>query len=69
MSIYQSKVNLDENIEFGNIPHLTDTEIRKMLAKDMFGNKNSTFHSGPNLPSIEIRIQRLKIGNVNFDAT
>ena len=45
--IYQSKVNLDEKILFGSIPHLTDPEIRKMLVKGMFGNKNSTFHSGP----------------------
>ena len=47
MFIYQSKVNLDEKILFGSIPHLTDPEIRIMLVKDMFGNKNSTFHSGP----------------------
>ena len=42
--ICQSKVNLDEKILFGTIPHLTDPEIRKMLVKSMFGNKNSTFH-------------------------
>ena len=47
MFIFQSKVNLDEKILFGSIPHLTDIEIRKKLVKDMFGNKNSTFHSGP----------------------
>ena len=47
MIIGQSKVNLDEKILFGSIPHLTDPEIRKMLVKGMFGNKNSTFHSGP----------------------
>ena len=47
MFIYQSKVNLDEEISFGSIPHLTDPEIRKMLVKGMFGNRNSTFHSGP----------------------
>ena len=47
MFIHQSKINLDENILFGSIPHLTDPEIRKMLVKDMFGNKNSTFLSGP----------------------
>ena len=47
MFIYQSKVNLDEKILFGSIPHLTDQEIRKKLAKGMFGNKISTFHSGP----------------------
>ena len=47
MFIYQSKVNLGEKNLFGSIPHLTDPEIRKMLIKGMFGNKNSTFHSGP----------------------
>ena len=47
MFIYQSKVNLDEKILFGSIPHLADPEIRKMLVKGMFWNKNSTFHSGP----------------------
>ena len=47
MFIYQSKVNLDGKILFGSIPRLTDPEIRKMLVKGMFGNNNSTFHSGP----------------------
>ena len=47
MFIYQPKVNLDEKILFGCILHLTDPEIRQMLVKGMFGNKNSTFHSGP----------------------
>ena len=46
MFIYQSKVNLDEKTLFGSISHLTDPEIRKKLVKGMFGNKNSTFHSG-----------------------
>ena len=41
-----SKVNLDEKILFGSIPHPTDLEIRKMLVKGMFGNSSSTFHSG-----------------------
>ena len=45
--IYHSKVNLDEKIFFGSIPHLTDPESRKVMVKGMFGNKNSTFHSGP----------------------
>ena len=45
--IYQSKVNVDEKILFGSIPHFTDPEIRKMLVKGMFGNKRSRFHSGP----------------------
>ena len=44
--IYQSKVNIDEKILSGNIPHLIDPEIRKMLVKGKFRNKNSTFHSG-----------------------
>ena len=47
MLIYQSKVNLDEKTLFGNTPHLIDPEIRKMLVKGTFGNKYSTFHSGP----------------------
>ena len=47
MFIYQSKVNLDEKISFGSIPHIAHPEIRKMLVKGMFWNKNSTFHFGP----------------------
>ena len=43
--IYQSKVNLDEQILSANIPHLVDQEIWEMLVKSMFGNKDSTFHS------------------------
>ena len=46
MLIYQSEANLDEKTPFGNIPHLIDPEVRKMLVQGMFGNKNSTFHSG-----------------------
>ena len=45
MFIYQSKVNLDEKILFGSIPHLTDPEIKKMLVNGMYGNNSSTFHS------------------------
>ena len=49
--IYQSKVNLDEKILFGSIPHLTTIEMRKMLERGMergmFGNNSSPFHSGP----------------------
>ena len=45
--MHQSKVNLDEEIAFGSIPHVTDPEIGKMLVKGMLGNKNSTFYSGP----------------------
>ena len=47
MFIYQSKVNLDEKILFGRIPHLTDSEIRKMMVKGIFGNKSPIFHSSP----------------------
>ena len=47
MLIHQSKANLDEKISFSNIPHLIDPEIRKMLVIGIFGNNNSTFHSGP----------------------
>ena len=47
MFIYQSKVNLDEKILFGSIPHLTTIEMRKMLERGMFGNNSSKFHSGP----------------------
>ena len=43
MLIYQSKVNLDEKILFGSIPHLVDPKIRKILVQGMFGNKDSTF--------------------------
>ena len=45
--IYQSKANLDETILFGNITNLIDPEIRKMMEKGLFGNQDSTFHSGP----------------------
>ena len=37
---------LDEKIFFGNVSYLIDPEIRKMLVKVMFGNKDSLFHSG-----------------------
>ena len=47
MLMYQSKANLDEKILFGNITHHSDPEIRKMLVRGMFGNKDSSFHSGP----------------------
>ena len=62
MFIYLSKVDLDEKILIGSIPHLTDPEIRKMLVKGMLGNKSSTFRSGHALPSIEIGILHLKLG-------
>ena len=47
MFICQSKVNLDENILFGSLHHFTVPEIRKMLVRGMYWNKDSTFHSGP----------------------
>ena len=47
MLIYHSKVNLDEKILFGNIPHLVDPEIGKMLVKGMFRIKNPHSISGP----------------------
>ena len=34
-------------ILFGNITHLVDPEIRKMLGKGLSGNRDSTFYSGP----------------------
>ena len=45
--IDQSTANLDMKILFGNITHLRDAEIRKMLEKGLFGNQDSMFHSGP----------------------
>ena len=47
MLMYQSKANLDVKILFGNITRYLDPEIRKMLIRGMFGNKDSSFHSGP----------------------
>ena len=47
MLIYLSKANLDGEILFGNMLHLTDHKIRKMLVQGMFGNKNPTFHFVP----------------------
>ena len=47
MLMYQSKANLDEKILFGNITNHSDPEIRKMLVRGMFGNQDSSFHSGP----------------------
>ena len=46
-STYQSKADLDVNILFGNIIHLIEPEIRKILEKCFFGNQYSKFHSGP----------------------
>ena len=41
MLIYQSKANLDEKNLFRKIAHHLDLEIRKMLVRGMFGNKDS----------------------------
>ena len=46
MLTYQSKPNSDEKILFGKITHHLEPEISKMLVRGMFGNKNSTSHSG-----------------------
>ena len=45
--IYQSKANLDVKSLFGNITHLVDPEIRKMLEKGLIGSQDSIFHCGP----------------------
>ena len=47
MTVYRSKVNLDEKILFGSFAHLADPEIRKMLVKGMFGSNNFTFYFDP----------------------
>ena len=39
MLIYQSKVNFDGKILFGNITHLKEPEIRKMLERGLWGPK------------------------------
>ena len=39
--------NLDEKIFFGEISHHLGTEICKILVMGLFGNKDSSFHSGP----------------------
>ena len=46
MLIDQSQANLDEKILLGIIIHHLDPEIRRMLVRGMFGNKDSSFHSG-----------------------
>ena len=45
--IYQAKADLDEKIFFGIIIHHSDPENWEMLVKGVFGNDDSTFHSGP----------------------
>ena len=47
MLISNSKANLDEKILFGKVTRHLFQEIRKMLVKGMFQNKDSTFHPGP----------------------
>ena len=47
MLINHSKANLEENILFGKITHLSDLTIRKMPVRGLYGNENFTFHSGP----------------------
>ena len=47
MLIYESKVNLNEKILFRRITCDLDPKIRKMLARGVFRNKYSRFHSGP----------------------
>ena len=46
MLIFLLKISLDEKISFGEITHHLDLEIRNILGSGMFGNENSTFHSG-----------------------
>ena len=47
MLIFQSKASLDEKVLFGKITHHLDPEIRKVLVRIMFGNKDSTFQTVP----------------------
>ena len=47
MLIHYSKTELDEKVLFGKSTHHLDPEIRKILVRGMFRNKDSTFHSGP----------------------
>ena len=61
MLIYQSRTNLDENNFVWSIINHLDPEIRKMLVRGMSGNKDPSFHSGPTLPAIEIKILFLKL--------
>ena len=61
MLIYQSKVNLGENILFGNMPHLIDPEIRKMPVNGMLETKVLNSILVHDLPSIEIQSLHLKL--------
>ena len=44
--LYQLKANLDEKILFDKIILHLDPEIGRRLVRGMFGNKDSSFHSG-----------------------
>ena len=44
---FNEKVRLDGEVLFGKNTYYLDPEIRKTLMRGMFGNENSTFHSGP----------------------
>ena len=59
--IYQSKVSLDKNSLFGNIPHLNDPVLRKMLISSCLGTKILPSILVHDLPSTEIRILYLKL--------
>ena len=64
MLFYQSKANLGEKILYGKVTHGLDPEIRKMLARGMFGNKESSFPNSilvHNLRTIETEILFLKL--------
>ena len=61
MLIYQSRVNLDGKILFGNIPHLIDPEIRNCWYRAYLGTKIPHSILLYNLPSIEIQILYLKL--------
>ena len=50
MLVYRSGVSLDKKILFGNVHHLTDQEIRKMLGTNI--PRSILVHD---LPSIETR--------------
>ena len=47
MLIYHLKADLNVKILFSNFTHYIDSEIWENPEKSLFGNKDSTFHSGP----------------------
>ena len=70
--IFQLRANKAGKNLFGKIIHHLDQEIRKMLVRDMFWNKNSTFHFVYDLLAIEFQILLLKLTmalNLNFNFT